>query len=172
MTAREPDPVSGAEVARVAVPGGDWSRERVEHGSVCHVVDAVAGIHHAPREVDALVHEPELGRPAACLVEDLSRHRDGALPYEGHFAWFGAGPRVEPRNPVARAWLPARLARVDAQLNQADVVVLGEEARYAGQRVRLDDRGVVVEEEEVLALCMRDAGVAARRDAYVGGEAE
>src|SRR3954469_23281746 len=114
MTAREPDPVSGPEVARVAVSRRHRGWQRMEHGAVSHVVHAVAGVHGAPDEVDTLVHEPELGRPAADLVEHPARHRDGALPDEGHVAGGGAVAGVQARDPVARAVAPAWLAGVDA----------------------------------------------------------
>src|SRR3954467_7798766 len=114
MTAREPDPVSGPEVARVAVSRRHPPGERMEHGPVSHVVHAVAGVHGAPREVDALVHEPELARPAADLVEHLARHRDGTLPDEGHVAGGGAVAGVQARDPVARAVAAGWLAGIDA----------------------------------------------------------
>src|SRR3954451_18114924 len=104
MTAREPDPVSGPVVARVAVSRGHPPGERVEHGAIGHVADPVAGVHRAPGEVDALVYEPELACPTADLVEHAARHRDGPLPYEGHVAGRVALAGVQPGDPVAWAW--------------------------------------------------------------------
>src|SRR4051812_38497472 len=112
MTAREPDPVSGPVVARVAVSRRDGRRERVEHGAVGHVTHPVARVHGAPGEVDALVHEPELAWPAADLVEHAARHGYGALPDEGHVTGGGPVLGTQAGDPVARAG--TAFARVDA----------------------------------------------------------
>ena len=61
MTARQPDPVPGPVVARIAVPRRRRHRHRMERHEVGRVADPVAGVHHAPGQVHALVDEPELG---------------------------------------------------------------------------------------------------------------
>src|SRR4051812_28665832 len=102
MTSRDPDPVSSAVVARVAVTRRRGDRHRVLRYEVGGVPDAVAPVHHAPRELDPLVDEAvELG-PAAHLLEDAARHRHRALPDERHLAGLQATRGPQPGHPVAR----------------------------------------------------------------------
>ena len=166
MTACEPDPVAGAEVERVGVR----HRRRlggVQRRDVARVADAIAGVHDAPGEVDALVRVPELraGQPPTSL-EDVA----------------GASPPRPPRPRSRRCCAPGRrragaapsraaagrpTARHDAQLEQAELRV-GELRGDALERiVRPASSASSSRKKSRSPTRMRNAGVAAAGDADV-----
>ena len=121
MPAREPDLVPHAVVEGITVTRGHCQGCRVQHSRRTEVFDAVARVHHAPGEVDALVDEAELLRPAAHLLEHAPRHRDGALPDGGHLAAARGVAHADPRHPVARR--ATAVARDHAQLCEPELRV-------------------------------------------------
>src|SRR4051795_3638978 len=165
MTPRDPHPVASPVVARVAVARGRRYRHRVLGHEIGRVPDAIAAVHHPPRELDPLVDEAVKLRPAAHLVEDPPRHRNGPLPDERHLAGLEASRAPQARHPVARP--NPTLARLDAQLHEPDVGLRIEHPRQPGERVGRHERSVVVEEEEELAAHLRHPGVATGRNAAV-----
>ncbi len=112
------------------------------------------------------MHEAELGRPRACLVPRRAADRHRALPDDRALARAARVADAQPRHPVARA-APAGLARLRAELDQAERRVGGEERRHAGERVVAGDLRVVVEEEQQLAPHVGHARVAPGGDAVV-----
>src|SRR4051812_4941527 len=113
MTARHPDPVSRAVVARVVVARGVRDGLRVERDEVGLVAHAIAAVHDAPCEVDAFVDEAVARVPAADLLEDAARHRHGALPHERDVAGALARRGAQAWHPVARPGAVTSLERLD-----------------------------------------------------------
>ena len=107
-------------------------------------------IHHAPAEADAFMDESEVSRPAARLLEHAASNGNRAFPNERDVAGAPWVARPETWNPVA-APRAAIVAGFNVELDHAERRVLSEHLRDLGQRPCVNERGVIIEEEQDLA---------------------
>ena len=164
VAAGEPDAVARAEVVAVLVAGRPV--RRVHRDDVARVADAVAGVHHPPAEVDALVDEAEVARPAADLVEHPPRHRDRTLPHVRDVAAARGVPDAQPRHPLARR--RPRAVGDDPQLDEPEARVGGELGLARRASASVSARAASSSRKKSRSpLDVRDAGVATGGDAGV-----
>ena len=157
MAAREPDPVAGAVVARVAV------RARPRQARVERPRGRPRSARGSPRPSPARPGRRPRGRsgtpPASRRPRSNTapRHRHGALPDGGHVAARARSP-TRSRGTQSRGARAAARAGPRAAAASPTSGSAANSARDPRERVRLGQRGVVVEEEQQVA-----AHVPARR---------
>ena len=135
------EPARGcARRSRASSRGGPAAARRgVQDGDVARVADAVAGVQDAPGEVDALVHEAELGRPAADGLEHAAAASPRRPPTARSRRWSGARSPTRRRGTQSRSGAPPS-QRVHAQLQRRRASGRAANARRRG-RARRARRG-------------------------------
>ncbi|OEI69233.1 hypothetical protein Cus16_1071 [Curtobacterium sp. ER1/6] len=164
----EEHPVPGVQPDVLGVPRG------VDRGVVGDEVPGVpgasTGVPDAPRELDALVRVEVRRTPAADRAVDVHRQDHGALPHGEHRRRVRRCTLADARHPAAGV---GDAGRVDhPRLHETERRVPFEQRDGIAQEGRRRDRGVVVEEEHVVAVHDLGAGVATGRDPDVLGQCE